>query len=317
MSFTLPSNHKYYYDEVIKRSYTYVKIGFWSDIDLSMLNDWLNNFSTDEEKYLSALILDKIIYKNTSIIKSTLSKMFHMTLPNILEKHNIYKQEENLEEWERNLKNFPDTIKFPFRFTTITSEKELGDSGSDYMRRLRKYYLVNRQLLKRIDAPKDDDVTTLIVIDDIIASGEQTKTFIEENLDNINNYKYIIFMPLIAHNLGINNLKNKIARLEHMEKLNINTIIIEPVETMDNQFSFFCDDNAQEIIHEENTIDEIKLFYINLLHSKLPGLKESDELGHGSLSLLLLFSTGVPDNTLPIIHLSNKDTKWKALYEKF
>lgn len=314
MILKLPKNHQQYYVSIIERSKKYIKLGYWSEIDVSILERWLGNFNTTEEKYFSALILDKIIYRNDMTIKSMLSKLFHIDLPNILEDKGIYEIEMNLYEWEKMLKNPIDKDEIPFRFTTITSEKELGDSGSDYMRRLRRYYLVHRKLIIRIDDEKDKNVNTLIVIDDLIASGEQVKTFIEENRQKINQYRYVIFIPLIAHVNGIEEIEKKIKKLVHTEFLNEDTIFIKAVEYISEENSFFYENDNTKLIDGENTIQEIKDFYTNFTKDKF---KSCEVYGVGSLSLLLMFSSGIPDNTLPILHETNEDTNWYALYEKF
>ncbi len=314
MSLKLPKNHLYYYNQTIEKSKKYIKLGYWSDIDISTLELWLKNFNTEEEKYFSALILDKIIYRNDMTIKSMFSKIFHINLPNILEDKNIYIYDYNLEDWEKLLRNPNNKSILPFRFTTITSEKELGDSGADYMRRLRRYYLVNKELIIRVDAQKDENVNTLIVIDDLIGSGEQTKTFIEENLKSINEYKYVIFMPLMAHINGINNVNEKKRKLEYSEQLHEDIIYIKPVEIIYEDSSFFNEKNLALLIDGQNTLQELKFFYDSFIQNKL----DTKEIyGHGELSLLLMFSSGVPDNTLPLIHESSEYNNWNALYEKF
>jgi len=313
MSLKLPRNHNQYYNYIIERTKKYIKLGYWSEIDFYTLDRWLNNFNTEEEKYLSALILDKIIYRNEATIKSLFSKMFHISLPNILEEYNIYFIEENIESWEKALKSKGAKDIYPFRFTTITSEKELGDSGADFMRRLRRYYLVNRELIIIIDSEKTNNVNTLIVIDDLIASGEQVKNFIEDNLEYINKYRHVIFMPLIAHEGGIQSILKKIERLSYHEKLNQSIVHIKPIEVINERNSFFYEKEKGKLIDGENTIKEIESFYCSFIKNRV----SSDLYGYGDLSLLLIFSTGIPDNTLPIIHETNEEKKWYALYEKF
>ena len=314
MSLNLPENHQQYYEGIVERSEKYIKLGYWSEIDLATLHGWLNNFNTKEEKYFSALILDKLVYRNEMTIKSMFSKLFHINLPNILEDKNIYLNQTSLEEWEKLLRKPKKESNLPFRFTTITSENELGDSGADFMRRLRRYYLVNRELIIRIDKKKESEVNTLIVIDDLIASGEQTITFIEDNIDMINQYRYIIFMPLMGNSIGINKVKEKIKKLEYMEQLNEDIIFIKPVEVILENDSFFYEKQNTYKIDGKNTIEDLKNFYQNFIKSKI---KTSEIFGHGNLSLVLIFSSGIPDNTLPIIYEDNEDTNWKALYEKF
>ena len=316
MSLLLPENHKYYVERVVKRTKKYISFDLWDNVDLSSFNRWLENFQTDQEQYLAALLLDKIVYKNELSIQSSLHKMFHITLPNILDKYKIYEQTD-LIEWENELRYPNQKEPLPFKFSTITSEKELGDSGSDYMRRLRRYYLVNRELLIRIDSENASDIKALIIIDDIIASGEQVKTFIEANCEHINKYRYVIFMPLLAHVNGIQQINDKVKKLVHTEKLIANNILIEPVELMDELSSFFYSSKADQKIDTINTVDDIKLMYKEIMQKKLPQWTIDTLFGYGDLGMLLLLSSGIPDNTLPIIHSSNKDTEWMALYEKF
>lgn len=127
------------------------------------------------------------------------------------------------------------------------------------MRRLRRYYLVNKELIIRVDAQKDENVNTLIVIDDLIVSGEQTKTFIEENLKSINEYKYVIFMPLMAHINGINNVNEKKRKLEYSEQLHEDIIYIKHIRNNFMKIAhFFNEKNLALLIDGQNTLQELK-----------------------------------------------------------
>ncbi len=114
MAFKIPPNYLEFYNEIVGRCHSLIELKYWDKIEPRTLDAWLDNFKTDEEKYLSSLILYKLIYRNDKTIDSMLSKLFHITIPNILENNNIFIHAGNLETWEARLKNpkFQLTIEY-------------------------------------------------------------------------------------------------------------------------------------------------------------------------------------------------------------
>ncbi len=311
MAFKAPYNYLYFYNEMVRKSEKLIEIGYWDKIEIRKLRKWLENFKTDEEKYLSALILYKLVYRNDKSIDSMLNKLFHITIPNILEKYKIYKLNMTMDEWRGKLKNKNFKKIGNFSFSTIISD-ELGDSGNDYMRRLRDKF-VDKALICKVTSEKIPHHKALIFIDDILASGNQINSFFRDYKEDLMKYEYLVFTPLIAHKRGIERIEEKFKELEYT-----NHLIINPLETItcDNHIlDFKMKDDGY--FDAENSIDDLEKFYISLANTKDLQQDGEGNFGFGDLGLTLIFSTGIPDNTIPLIRCSNDDNTWSPLYEKF
>jgi len=288
-----------------------IEINYWDKIEIRKLHKWLKNFNTDEEKYLSALILYKLVYRNDKSIDSMLNKLFHITIPNLLEEYNIYPFNITMNEWRTKLKDKGFKRVMNFAFSTITSD-ELGDSGNDYIRRLREKFVVKELVLKVTDT-KIRHHKALIFIDDILASGTQINIFLTKYKNDLIKYEYLIFAPLVAHKKGLDKIKKKFTELKYT-----NTLIIKPVEiiTCDNHMLDFKIKN-DGYFDAENSIEDLESFYVSLVNARGLTQHKEDNFGFGNLGLNLIFSTGIPDNTIPLIRCTNDDDSWHPLYEKF
>jgi len=311
MAFEAPHNYLDFYNEMVRKSEKLIEIGYWDKIEIRKLREWLNNFNTDEEKYLSSLILYKLVYRNDKTIDSMLNKLFNITIPNLLEKYNVYSINMTMNEWRGKLRNSGFKEVGSFLFSTIISD-ELGDSGNDYMRRLREKFVV-KELICKVTDRKRRHHKALIFIDDILASGTQICDFLHDYKENLSLYQYLIFTPLIAHKKGIDKIQTCFELLGYS-----NYLIIEPLEiiTCDNHMLDFKIKN-DGYFDSQNSIEDLESFYVSLMNLKNLKQKKEDDFGFGNLGLNLIFSTGIPDNTIPLIRCSNDDNTWKPLYEKF
>ncbi len=311
MAFKAPHNYLDFYNEMIKKSEKLIEIGYWDKIEIRKLHEWLNNFKTDEEKYLSSLILYKLVYRNDKTIDSMLNKLFHITIPNLLEKYNVYPINMTMDEWRKKLRSKSFKNVGNFLFSTIISD-ELGDSGNDYMRRLREKFVV-KELICSVRDKKIRHHKALIFIDDILASGTQICDFLYDYKDNLEFYDYLIFTPLIAHKNGIDKIQQYFESLQYN-----NYLIIEPLEiiTCDNHMlDFQIKDNGY--FDSLNSIESLESYYESLVDKNKLKQNREGSFGFGNLGLNLIFSTGIPDNTIPLIRCTNDNNLWKPLYEKF
>lgn len=313
MTFKAPDDFQLFYDEIIKRCYSYIELGYWDKIDKKTLTNWLDNFQTNEEKYLSSLILHKIIYRNAQAITAMLDNIFQIILPNYLMKNNIYTCND-LELWEAKLfnpgMNF-DTIT-KFRISTITTG-DLGESGQFYMRLLREKYISSKMLCDitrtNFKTLKKRHVDTIIFIDDFIGTGTQIGNFIDTYHKNLNEFSNIAFIPLIAHEKGIEAIQRK-AQIYNLD------ITILAVETITCQnASFYLNKPLGDKFDGHNTIKDLLLFYKNFTKTYNIETNIDHIYGFGNLGITQLFSTGTPDNNLPLIY-KNINLSWKALQEK-
>ncbi len=313
MAFKAPDDFQLFYDEILKRCYSFIELGYWNKIDKSKLNIWLDNFQTNEEKYLSALILHKIIYRNDQAIIAMLSNIFQIIIPNYLMQNNIYTCND-LELWEEKLfnpgMNFQTITKF--RISTITTG-DLGESGQFYMRLLREKFISSKMLCditrKDFEKVKTGHVDTIIFIDDFIGTGMQIGSFIDTYHSNLSKFRNIAFMPLIAHTKGIKAIQKK------AQIYNLNITIL-PVETINCQnASFYLNKPLGDKFDGYNTIKDLLLFYKDFIKTQDIETNVNHIYGFGNLGITQLFSTGTPDNNLPPIY-KNTNLSWKALQEK-
>jgi len=311
MAFKAPHNYLDFYNEMVRKSEKLIEIGYWDKIEIRKLREWLGNFQTDKEKYLASLILYKLVYRNDKTIDSMLNKLFHITIPNLLEKYNIYPFNMTMNDWRRKLRDKGFINVGNFSFSTIISD-ELGDSGNDYIRRLREKFVV-KELIRKVTDKKIRHHKALIFIDDILASGTQINVFLSTYQKDLEKYEYLIFTPLIAHQKGVRKIEETFASLEYTNKL-----IIKPLEiiTCDNHMlDFEIKDDGY--FDSQNSIEDLENFYISLVNTKKLKQKDESDFGFGNLGLTLIFSTGIPDNTIPLIRCKNNDDSWYPLYEKF
>ncbi|QKF83390.1 hypothetical protein [Halarcobacter ebronensis] len=303
--FKAPEDYEIVYEKIYKKCLKYIELGYWQNLTKKDLDNWLNNFKNDEERYFSILVINKIIYRNEQSILSMLHNTFFIKLPKYLRNKGLYKIND-LEDFQEKLfsssKNL--NLTFPLRFSTITTG-DLGESGHLYMKLARDNFITRSLIIDVEKTEIDRHVKVLCFIDDFVGSGQQISDFIEDNISKLKNYD-LLFIPLIAHEYGIKNILKKAKELSLM-------IEIQPIESISLENSFFYyNKNKQFLFDNENTIESLHKFYKELIKKR--GLKCSSRYGFGAIGTTHIFSTGVPDNNLSIIYKNND--KWKALKEK-
>jgi hypothetical protein len=82
----LPENSDIYTNLVIQRCEDLIEGQIWSGIDLQRLEGWLSNFTTPEEKYLVARLLDSVIYRSKSQTHALITQGYTKILPQISRK---------------------------------------------------------------------------------------------------------------------------------------------------------------------------------------------------------------------------------------
>lgn len=85
-------------EAIIEQSKKLIKIGYWDNVKVSVLQRWLDNFKDEKEKYLAASVLSELIYRNRETVTSMGYNIFSIILPQILEELDIY-HIEDIEKW--------------------------------------------------------------------------------------------------------------------------------------------------------------------------------------------------------------------------
>ncbi|MBY7857082.1 hypothetical protein KW419_02255 [Vibrio fluvialis] len=288
MKIKIPPNHEIIYESVINIAYKLIQFNYWDRISRSDLDAWLDNFETDEEKYLSAGILLSIIYRNDKSTKSFAANIIQIKLPNILKEHGIHCIN-SIEEWEADLKK--GNRRLPIRFSALEGvDGKPGKSGSTIYRDIRQEFFHSELGILFEDVKKvvtnDSNIKAIILFDDIIGTGEQFDGYIKENELYDLGVK-ILYFPFAAY-------KNSYEEINKQYK----NIIICPVEVINDSESLFSEKNIAFFgkMHQEYTPEELKELYIKMCKKKK--IKSKMLLGHGDLALTYFFNDSVPNNNI-------------------
>ncbi|MDD3591847.1 MAG: hypothetical protein PHO65_04360 [Sulfurovum sp.] len=297
--YDLPYEWESFYIEMCDRAKTYIKIKYW-DITEEDLLLWLSNFNTDHEKFFSAIIIYRLIYRNEQPRLSMYHHIIEVILPEILTKHHIYdvvSLEKFYDDLKRNFHNIP------FRFSTVEGvDQQASKSGHEILRSFARKGSFHNNLKISVNSLHQQDpqkIKAIVLFDDIMATGEQFNTFLQKYNSVLSNF-LIIYCPLTAY----------IDAISYIEREHPN-VIVSPVEVLNAKYCFF-NKSFMPKIAENIDMDELKRFYISLTRTKTH--LRQDLLGKGKLSLTYIFDVSSPNNSLPI--LSYEDSNWKKLFPR-
>lgn len=300
--YKLPDNWKIFYDEIIKKTKELIKVHYFDDIKQDDLILWLSNFDTDEEKFLSSLLLYKLIYRSEESLLSMYRHIVDILLPNILEKKGLYTIT-SIEKFHEELKN--KYTKLPFVFSTVEFiDDDPAKSGHQLLRLFARKgsFHNNRKIsVKKLAELNKDIVKAIVIFDDIVGTGEQFLDYLKATESFHKDFLFIYF-PLAA----------SFDALEHIKK-EYEGIIIQPVEIFDEDNFFFSKKGFPKHISEELDIEWLKKVYIDLMKRKT-FLKEKSLLGYGDKSLTYFLNISAPNNSLEIF--TYKDQNWHNLFNR-
>jgi hypothetical protein len=285
----LPPEWKVYYNTIRERCEDLIELGIWTGIDHVKLDLWRKNFSTDEERFLSACLLDALTYRSGKQIYSLIYEQLFRCLPNFF---NLQLSTSSNAE----LFNFPNCLQQnlydpQIRLTAvIRSTDNITKSTSVILRHVRRLFDIKDEWIvepEDIESCISSGVNVFIFVDDFLGSGDQFSGIIEtEGVKKILDTDIVIvYAPLVAHEYGIGQLnlsypKLKLCYVEYLEY------------SKHNFFENYFNDSL-------NNPQEARKFYEEFLkkHS-ITG----DIFGYGELEITYAFEHSCPDNSLPILH---------------
>ncbi|TGL22052.1 hypothetical protein EHQ42_04645, partial [Leptospira levettii] len=139
---------------------------------LPKLGKWLNNFTTEQEIFFSAVILNNLLYRSNDHIKSLLKEFVYISARNIVQ--NKYNINVSIKEFLQELS--VDKNKYNIYFIPSISNKEpLYKSGPHISRVLQKDFHINDlKFINREDLEKKFNKDHIyIFFDDFSGTGEQ------------------------------------------------------------------------------------------------------------------------------------------------
>lgn len=294
----LPEQWENFYDEMCRKARKFIEIDYWS-ISESTLTLWLDNFKTDEEKFLSALLLYRLTFRNQDAVLSLFRHAIDIVVPNFLEEESLLSIND-LETFHQSLQSY---YGIPFRFTTIEAiDHSTAKSGTSLLRDFQRKIEYHKNLNvspHTFESLGQQGVKAIIIIDDILGTGDNFKAFAELYiLPYIDQFKFL-YIPLSAYFNNLQKIRTDYAKIK-----------IYPIEILNDSHSFFSKTGLPSIAQGID-INELITFYESLMKTKT---KAHKLFGHGNLSLTHSFDDSVPNNMLPIYWYN--DATWHKLFTR-
>jgi hypothetical protein len=262
----------------------------------------MKNFTTDEEKYFAACVLDSLIYRSKSQTIALIRQLFQRALPDLTRLDPSPMG--HIEDWQELLHAQSPKGDPGIRLVAaVTSEDPPGKSA----------HVVARYMMQDLSIPKrwvikpweisqhvNAGINIFIFVDDFLGTGDQFETMVDkEQISSFFSTKFVIYAPLVAHAKGIGRLRSRYKDLR-----------ICPVELLDDTYGLFHSDSTV-FDDQTNTPSSAKKFYYSLLKRK--GMTAPDRRGFGHLELAYAFEHATPDNCLPILWW--REDTWHPLFE--
>lgn len=303
MSFAAPSGAQAYSEGVFQRTKDLIDSGLW-DIPSERLVGWYGAFNNIEQRYFAACVLDSLIYRTPAQFASAIVDLMRGAA------NEACRLTLGLSSDLELVNKLKDRYKDPLvRLVPVICDSDPpSKSGPLVIRRLKKLLGVADKWMiwpwQIQEAVQRDGVRVILLIDDLLGSGKQIDTFCtKENVVNSAGSAKIVYAPVVAHQTGINHLKDVLPKL---------TVVTAELLTQDH--SFFSAHVWNTLTDGKIAAENAKHFYIDLLAHTGFKVGSVPALGVGELALCFGFSHGTPNNSLPL--LWHDSPNWRSLLER-
>lgn len=283
-----------------------------SHIKIRDIEKWLKTFQNKlSHRFISLFLLQSITYRNYEMMESAFSRKISKDIKNTYEEVSLYKSD-SLEEWLRLIRYSKIIISPSFaniHFYCIDKRtSSVTQSSNAILRRLSSKVINHLRILQNIDEVKESiqAKNMVVFIDDFLGSGTQATKFFNDHkifelikIDDPNQMP-LIYMPLMATNTGIDNLKSKFPNLRVLP-----SEIIEEDSKLSKHHSL---SNFLQVFDLDKMKIDIEEIFIEM-QSSYSFISRNAWLGWTNAMLSIVFEWGCPNLTVPLIyHDNNKPT---------
>jgi hypothetical protein len=296
LQFVVPEGWERYHRQIKSSVDTLIRQKVISGISPSKLSAWWGNFSTKEEKYLAAQLLDSLVYRTEDMMRASCYQIIHKILPQRLNSIDIDYIDHST------FSGFLRSTQHELIFAPVTTNKP-GKSGESLLRLFIRTTGLNKANVQYADKWKGFSAKTkaIILLDDMVGTGNQFCDFYAKN--ELENCPFpVIYIPIFAHKKGIKRIN------EYCPKVDL-----VPTEVLGEEHNFFREDKDSEghgiwAKDKHNRVDDVKAYYANMLKRKK--IEITDMFGFGSLGLTVYTSMSTPNNSLHIFYTSKNPDSW-------
>jgi len=304
-AFSLPHDGATFTESVYDRCRRLIKTGIWAEMDHTNFRSWLTNFTTPEEKYLSACLLDSLMYRSRKQTNSLINELFDRVIPELLTSSSPTNPAPF--DWLTYLRSSPQTPEAPVIVVPVLRNSDPPTkSGPTLCRMLSKHLGIRDEhfvwpwrIGEYIQFRK---TIAILFIDDFLGTGHQFAEFITSfNLGPLLQNTYSVYTPLTAHEKGIDYLQNAFP-----------TLLLSASERLTHKSNFFHSESTK-FLDGHNTIASTWNTYKSLLQRAGFPARPAYR-GYGKLGVVYSFSHATPDNSIPLIWW--KSPTWKPLFNR-
>lgn len=299
MSFNTPKGWDQYYSSVVSKVRLLIKQGIWEEIDELNLNRWLSNFTCDRSKYISACMLDALIYRSKKMCHSMMRKILNEIVPNYCREVGIG-QIDSITHWKDIISKGEQLV----RFTPVSiSDGKVKSSGVVVREFIEANDIPQRciQQTENIGRAIENGTRLIVFLDDFAGSGYQFNKFIQQKeLSAYSDKVKFLYIPLAAHPDGILRIEKKYTFIK-----------VLPVEILSAENNFFYECSKGYFRGDDtNTVNDAKEFYADYCSKKFDNKKYLFGLSSQCLTYSFFFSC--PNNNLKALY-HEQGMDWKRL----
>jgi hypothetical protein len=319
----------------IERLYEKIKVlneTLWEDrVRKQNIKNWLNNFTTDQEKLLALHLLSEFIYFGSvqmrQLLKSLYRDLYRYPIIETIRRKNSHSIDKNIIE-----KEFKE-IERKTRFFGVGNPSESGAHLLYFFRQencLSKTLFINTNEIIHYNSGtpklKHPDLDYYIFIDDFCGSGSQVTgdTGLNNTIQHVRKLKpsaTIFYLMLFGTSDGLKNVSNS-KMFDH----------VDTVIEIDDTFKCFSP-NSRHFDPKNphiNRLDSQSMAFAyglplikDIIQKEIgvtPNLdivSKRNALGFRDCQLLLGFHHNTPDNSLPIIWYDEDSISWMPIFKRY
>lgn len=282
----IPNGVQLYIDRIYGRCDNLVRSQIWAGINRNELNMWFSSFSSLEEQYFAAIILDSLVFRSADQTKALMIQGLQRCIPQLLMNDGYFDRYRG--KWLETLSK----SGVPIRLVPVLRNGDgPGKSGHVICREYSRLVGVNSNLIinpQDISTAKADGVKLIIFVDDFLGTGQQFSEFYGQVRGEFDDGLTPVYIPLCAHETGMDKVRADFPELclSASESLSV-------CDGLFGEDQEFCPDRV-------NTYALLKELYLELMRTRL-GTDIDEPFGYGGLGMVYGFSHATPNATLPLL----------------
>ncbi|MBL1319712.1 MAG: hypothetical protein COA63_001445 [Methylophaga sp.] len=292
---------------VFKRYQTLIDLSIYHPMSMTDIKAWVNNFRKPLHRFVAGYILDRLIYRSSDMARSSYRSFLISVMRDIYFDYKDFGHIDSVETWQERLNSADPAIQIddffivPVRLLTDSGASgdtvcRLVDVDSSYTKH------ITGEGFEQLNIGVDNEIptnTVILLVDDLLGSGDQVKTLIKEKkLEKWCEKNKVIYAPLMATEKGLKKVTRKFPFLE-----------VHPIEILEKEQRIFSFQQNEEIIIDGESYPESEIISAYNEMLDLFGMLKRNEkgkiqricYGRDKFALPLAFEWGCPNQTLALL----------------